>query len=231
GAGARMVVEAGGGSIQGRVGRAGAYQSLGRFAEEADDLTEVLRVYPRSLDYLLRRSSAYQFAGRPDLATADIRAADALYRSGPRTLGSANNLAWRLVNGPPEARGPKRAMELLAESFPAGTENPVYLNTIGVVQYRNGQYQQAIATLEKSRGAGRGRYEGFDQLFLAMAHAKLGELGKARAAYAAAVDWIERQKHLNADLAAELAEFRAEAETVLRETGVLPRIAPPPRPE
>jgi WD40 repeat protein/tetratricopeptide (TPR) repeat protein len=217
------------GHVQSRLDRATACKYLGRFAEAADDLTELLRVYPRSVDFLVRRSSAYQFAGRPDLAAADIRAADALYRPGVTAPTAVNNLAWRLANGPPMVRNPKRALELLGGGLPGGAGNPAYLNTLGVVQYRNGQYREAITTLEKSRAVGRGRYDGFDLYFLAMAQARLGEAERARAAYAGAVAWAERQKALPADQAAELAEFRAEAEGVLRKAGLFPEVAPPPR--
>ena len=56
------------------------------------------------------------------------------------------------------------------------------MNTLGVLQYRNGLYRDAIATLMRSHEAHRTSKTGpqpSDLAFLAMAHHALGESDKA----------------------------------------------------
>jgi serine/threonine protein kinase/WD40 repeat protein len=126
-----------------------------------------------------------------------------------------NDEAWRLVTGPDGQRDPARAMQLIRDAVKGETENAMFLNTLGLVQYRNGQYREALDTLEKSLAAGKGQSAGFDLFFLAMCHAKLGDAAKAKDCFERAVKWTEAQKNLPAQHAGELKAFRVEAEGVL----------------
>jgi hypothetical protein len=128
-----------------------------------------------------------------------------------------NNEAWRLVTGPLEQRDPnKRALRLIRQALKHDPDNPLYLNTLGVVQYRNGLYKEALATLQKSLATGKGQSDAFDLFFLAMCHAKLDDRARAKEDFDRAVKWVESRKNLPAQHVEELKAFRAEAEQVLR---------------
>jgi hypothetical protein len=63
--------------------------------------------------------------------------------------------------------------------------------------------------------ANRGQSEGFDLVFLAMTHHRLGHRAEARVCYERSVRWRGRQNDMTEENAKEFAAFRAEAEAVL----------------
>jgi WD40 repeat protein len=127
-----------------------------------------------------------------------------------------NNEAWLLVTGPGQKRDPARALKLIEQALQDDPDEPFYLNTLGVAQYRNGQYKQALATLEKSLVASKGKSDAFDLFFLAMCHAKLSDPGRAKACFDRAVTWWDGRTGLPAQWVAELNAFRAEAQACLQ---------------
>jgi serine/threonine protein kinase/WD40 repeat protein len=127
-----------------------------------------------------------------------------------------NDLAWTLVTGHASTRDPQRAMALARRAVELAPSQAIYLNTLGVVQYRAGQYAEAIATLEKSLAAGQGGSDAFDLFPLAMARFKLGQITQARADFDRAVKW--RRDHPNLTQPGwsdELDAFQAEARALL----------------
>jgi serine/threonine protein kinase/tetratricopeptide (TPR) repeat protein/WD40 repeat protein len=180
--------------------------------EAAADLTVLIESNPRSLPLYELRAACYESLGKTDLAAVDHDRALQLASDDPRTL---NNLAWRLVAGPERQRDPPRALELIQRAVEREPDNATFLPTLGVVQYRNARYAEAVGTLEKSLAAGPGRQEAHDLFCLAMCHARLGDPARAREYFDRAVRWYEGQKGLPAGVAAELKAFRAEAEAVL----------------
>jgi WD40 repeat protein/serine/threonine protein kinase/Flp pilus assembly protein TadD len=190
-----------------------ACQTLGRHAEAAADFTALLSHSPRDARLYELRAASQQALGKADLARADLEQAIKLGTQNPIVF---NNLAWQLVTGPPGQRDPVRALKLIQQAVKQAPHNATFVNTFGVIQYRNGQYKEAVSTLEKSLAAGQGQQDAFALFFLAMGHARLGDAAKAQDCFDRAVKWVEAQKDLAAQHVEELKAFRTEAEAELR---------------
>jgi WD40 repeat protein/tetratricopeptide (TPR) repeat protein len=194
--------------------RGQAYQKLGRHAEAVADFTAALARYPRSAELQKLRAASYAALGKKAEASAD-RDQGKTRNAASQRAQALNNQAWRLVTGP-DPRDPDKAFPLITEARRLRPNDPVFLNTLGVVQYRLGRYAEAAATLEKSLAASNGTQDAFDLFFLAMCYQHLGDADRARACYDRAVQWRRDQKDLRAEWAAELQAFQAEAEALLR---------------
>jgi len=195
-----------------RLLRAHAYQMAGRFEDAVADCTALVQDPP--LDPRLHdlRAACQDALGHAALAKADHEMALALAPHDPMYL---NNLAWHLVTGPADQRDPPRALQLIREAVQQKPNDGIFLNTLGVVQYRSRQYVQAMATLEMSLNASKGSYDGFDLFFLALCHAQLEAPAKAKECFNKAVKWCDCKKDLPINQVHELRSFRVEAETVL----------------
>jgi WD40 repeat protein/tetratricopeptide (TPR) repeat protein len=196
-----------------RVQRANINQSRDRYKEALEDWNALIDSYPE-LDWLYeQRAACHEALGKPELAKADHEKAAKIGGNNPLQL---NNRAWRLANGPAGQRDLAKATELIRRAMEMDADNTTFLNTLGVIQYRNGQFTQAIVTLEKSLAASKGQSDAFDLFFLAMCHAKRGDSAKAKECFDQAVKWTAAQKDLPANYVEELKAFRAEAEAALR---------------
>jgi tetratricopeptide (TPR) repeat protein len=145
----------------------------------------------------------------------------------PDNASACNNLAWYLVTCPePSVRDPARAVELAKRAVALAPGEGTSWNTLGVAQYRAGDWNAAIDSLMRSLSLRWGSDDG-DLFFLAMAHWQLGEKEEARQWYDKAVRWTKTNRP---DTGA-VREWSAEAAQLL---GIGDALAPtdkakPPR--
>jgi Tfp pilus assembly protein PilF len=197
--------------------RAQSLRRLKRDREAVADFDWALQLFPKDAAADRAASHAgravcYAALGQWERARADREQALSL---APNDHAILNGLAWWLVSGPLDQRDPQRALRLVRKALEKQPGAALYLNTLGVAQYRLGQYPEALDTLEKSLAAGKGESDAFDLFFMAMCHAKLDERAKAKDCFDRAVKWVEQKQGLSAKHADELKQFRAEAEALL----------------
>jgi Flp pilus assembly protein TadD len=196
-----------------RLLRARTYQMAGRFQEAVDDYTALIAHYAFDPQLYEFRAICLDALGDTDRARADHEKAVALV---PPDSVILDNYAWWLVTGPAFQRDPAWALKLIearVKRYPP--DGPLLQDTLGVAQYRNGHYAEALQTLEKCLALAKDEVYAHDLFFLAMCHARLGAPVKARERFDQAVDWCDEQDDLSASDRRELNAFRAEAETAL----------------
>jgi serine/threonine protein kinase len=126
-----------------------------------------------------------------------------------------NALAWFLAVCPdPRFRDPARAVSFARRALDLVPQNGGFWNTLGVAQYRAGQWREAITSLEKAMEPRKGGDSG-DWLFLAMAHWRLGEKEEARRWYNKADKELKKFEYPRV----EEGRWLAEAAALLRVKG------------
>jgi hypothetical protein len=137
----------------------------------------------------------------------------------PESALALNNAAWELVKLPnrPEADS-LRGLRLAETACQLEPNNGAILNTLGVAQYRTGQYEKAQATLTRSNQLDEYRQPA-DFAFLAMTQHRLHQEEAARAS-------LERLREVMKDpkitANPENEEFLREAEAVILNSPELP---------
>jgi hypothetical protein len=130
----------------------------GRLLDEVEEVIRALRVHA------------------PEIQS---RTLEAFHRSS-KAWDATNDASWKVAREP--GREPSAYLLALhrAESVCRyAPENGLYLNTLGVAQYRAGLYRDAVATLTRSNSLNGGRAPA-DLAFLAMANHRLGQTLTAR---------------------------------------------------
>lgn len=207
-----------------------SYQYLGRTLERAGRHAEALEALQQALKMAENLSAVDPTSGvaersmvdvlatlirfRPETGTSVDECFRRLCQLNPKDSLAQNHLAWYLVTLPdPKYRDAGRAVEVAKKSVEQSPKNGLYLNTLGVSRFRAGDYETAIADLEKSRELLNNGQDSFNTFFLAMAHWKLGNKEAARKWYDQAVTWMENHQPKNE----ELVRFRAEAEEMFKQ--------------
>jgi tetratricopeptide (TPR) repeat protein len=200
--------------------RAHAMAGLRRLPEAIDDLTRAIELRPDDAHLRSLRGAIALDLKRYEPAITDLEAALALKPDQPsvreRLALGYNNRAWEFASGPGPRRDLDRALALARRAVELAPGQAIYLNTLGVAQYRAGRHGEAVSTLAKSLAAGNGGSDAFDLFFLAMARFKLGQVARARADFDRAVKW--RSDHPNLiqpGWSDELDAFQTEARAFL----------------
>jgi tetratricopeptide (TPR) repeat protein len=123
-----------------------------------------------------------------------------------------NDLAWFLVACPdPAFRKPARALGIAQKIVDRSkVKNADHWNTLGVAQYRVGNWEDAAASLEKAKQLHKEKFAG-DWLFLAMAQWRLGQKGMANDSYNRACKLLKQYEYPPADV----SPWRTEAAALL----------------
>jgi tetratricopeptide (TPR) repeat protein len=117
------------------------------------------------------------------------------------------DLAWLLATCPdPEIRQPAEARKLAQAAVDQSPRGRQFMRTLGVAQYRSGDWDGAIKTLAQAMKHGRGG-DAREWLILAMAHCRLGHQEETRTWYLQAIDWMEKNRSRDH----ELRHLRVEA--------------------
>ena len=133
----------------------------------------------------------------------------------PDLAQALNAYAWLLATCPQSGlRNPTQAGELAKKATELAPKVGGYWNTLGVAQYRLGNWRAATTALERSMVLQKGG-DACDWLFLAMAHWQLGQKEDAHKWYDQAVSWMDKNKNPNE----ELSRFRAEARALFKLQG------------
>jgi serine/threonine protein kinase/Flp pilus assembly protein TadD len=213
----------------------------GRFPEAEADFRQALALLETmATDEFWLELQRYPFAstqealgnvlwatGRHEEATAAFRRADEARQQLLRSRGSTDfslvNAMARFYATCPDKqfRNPAKAVEFAKEAVEKVGKSDHHprdegdcWKTLGVAQYRAGDWKAAVAALDKAMPFRSGG-DGTDWFVLAMVHQRLGDKEEARRWYDKAVEWMGKNKPQDE----ELRSFRAEAAELLKIDG------------
>lgn len=197
--------------------RGHVHEKLGEPQHAVDDFSAALIWQPHvplKVSHLLHaRATNHLRLQEAELGMTDLRRAVEI---NPNDLVARNSLAWFCVTGPEAFRDAHQALPHAQLAVQRAPKNALFANTLGVVQYRLGKWQEAVATLEKSMALDKSRHDAHNLFVLSMCHVQLGSNAKAQDCFDRAVQWWEKQNNLPAQHIEELMAFRAEAEGLLQ---------------
>jgi tetratricopeptide (TPR) repeat protein len=138
-----------------------------------------------SKEWLLREELAEAVAAEPNLRDDVRRRAIGIAEQWPKDGSALNIAAWEVVKEPSRpTEDYLRALRSAQVASESDRDDGFILNTLGVAQYRAGEYEQAIQTLTRSLDlnakANGGTPHPADVAFLAIAQHQLGRTDEAR---------------------------------------------------
>ncbi len=164
-------------------------------------------------------SQALEDASAGDFQTAGDKYSRSIVLAPDEGL-ALNNYAWLLVSCPDETlRDVKQALTLAQRANSLRPNYSIYLNTLGIAQYRSGLWRESIETLKRAEELDPGNYFAFNGFFIAMSHQKLGDQMAAKSWFERSVEWMNQGRAADP----ELIRFHREASNVLE---ILDRAVP-----
>jgi hypothetical protein len=146
---------------------------------------EAERLVSALYETLLRPAVRIRLLADETLSEPVRRRALTLAEKISESAGRLNAVSWSVVSQPGAAPEVYRlALEQAETACRLEPDNGALLNTLGVAQYRAGQYREAVATLTESDRINSGGQLGpqpADLAFRALAHHRLGERDRASA--------------------------------------------------
>jgi hypothetical protein len=128
-------------------------------------------------------------------------------------INQLNDLVWELATdvGPQaRSRDPRWAVELAKRTVQSDPKHSLCWKTLGVAQYRAGDWQATVESLEKSMALGQ-KDVALNSFYLALAHWRLGDKAQARRRYDQAIEQMDKNRSDDEGL----RRLRAEAAELL----------------
>jgi tetratricopeptide (TPR) repeat protein len=173
-------------------GRGLGHARAGQWEKAVTDFSTAIGLKPDLRDAYDRRRTLYVTLGQWDKIIAEYAAAIDV---NPGQAGSYNALAWLLATCPDtQFRDPKRAVELSQKAVALAPDDGDCRVTLGVAQYRAGDWKAAREALEKAMPLRKGG-DCAGWFFLALVHWRLGDRADARTWYDKADQWMKTHHH------------------------------------
>jgi tetratricopeptide (TPR) repeat protein/tRNA A-37 threonylcarbamoyl transferase component Bud32 len=183
---------------------------MGELDQAVTAFKEAVRLGPADhADHHNNLGFGLMLKGRMDEASASYNEA---LRIRPDYAPAQSLLAWLLATCyDPQIRDPARAVELARRAVTQSPEVGDYWNTLGVARYRVGEWDAAVAALEKAEALSPGANAASRGFFLAMSHWRLRRSVEARKWYDKAVARMEKDRPGDQ----QPHRFRAEAQALM----------------
>jgi tetratricopeptide (TPR) repeat protein/serine/threonine protein kinase len=180
----------------------------GKLAQAEAEIRQAILLQRNSADAHYNLGLILEKRGRLEEA---ITAYSKVIELQPSSASRCNNLAWLLATClEPAFRNARRAVELARRAVELAPKQPTYWTTLGVAQYRAGDWKAASAALAKSMELRKsGNVSAW--LFQAMARWQLGQKEEPRRWYDRVSVWLDQHQPAND----ELRRFQAEAAELL----------------
>jgi tetratricopeptide (TPR) repeat protein/serine/threonine protein kinase len=190
-----------------------AYAGLGSALGGKQLHAEAIVAFRQCLDLNPKQAFIYQLLGNNLYANKQFDEAIAAFLQSielePTNSSKINTLAWLLANhADPKVRAPAKAVELAMKAVELAPKTGSYWNTLGVAHYRAGDWNAALAALDKSMQLHTNPEAG-DMYVKAMALWQLGDKEEART-------WYDRATKSQDDNRQALAKNKAGAEYLKR---------------